>query len=136
MKPVKSGVISPEKEVLTRLQRSIKERLTGESALNERDLELAENSFKKAIELNPNCTECQLHLAWTFFHQGKHREAITIIEFLLDKDRYPTGTLHLKALLLCIAERYTEAEEAYLQALRDDHTLKDAELENAIWGLI
>jgi transitional endoplasmic reticulum ATPase len=88
----------------------------------------AEQEYRAALGLSPNNGKLMASLARAFYQQGKHSEALVIVEALAKGGDCPPRAQLLFARLLVQAGEMDRAQTQYEKALEGDASLADAEL--------
>jgi SpoVK/Ycf46/Vps4 family AAA+-type ATPase len=92
----------------------------------------AEALFRRAVSLDPKNLPARTGLATAFHQQGKHSEAMVLVESLVAEPAPPPAALLLHARLAMRAGEPRLAARQYLAARNADPTLADAALEQEL----
>jgi AAA+ superfamily predicted ATPase len=95
-------------------------------------LEEAEKEYRAALVLAPNHTGVKAGLAETFFQQGKHSQALVLVEDLLKNPDSPARAYLLHARLLVHGGEVERAIRAYREGIDLDPSLADSAFERML----
>jgi type IV pilus assembly protein PilF len=97
------------------------------------EYELAEDSFKKSISLNRNCSRCRNNYAAFLFSQERYSEAEKQLTYVVKDTLYSARPKAFVNLGLCRQKLFDPqgAEEAFVRALAMDRTNRISLLEVA-----
>ncbi len=101
-------------------------RLKGMVAVLTNDLPLAEESFKKAIELEPDSLQAYAQLGGLYRMMGRMEETVAIYEQVVETRPESAPPHHFLAVLYEMSGKVEQAREQYELALRYDSTLSES----------
>ena len=94
------------------------------------DYELAEQTSRQALALQPDNEDLKSRLAEAFFHQGKYSAALVILEALADASQPSAQTLLWLARVKLAINEVQAATECYQRAKELDPGIYEETLEN------
>ncbi|NJL63696.1 MAG: AAA family ATPase [Methylacidiphilales bacterium] len=96
-----------------------------EMLLSVGQFEEAEQEYRQALALKPEQTELKLGLAKAFYQQGKHSQALVIVEDFVKRSDSPPLAYLLHARLLLNSGAVKQAVNQYRQAIALDPAIAD-----------
>jgi ATP-dependent 26S proteasome regulatory subunit len=94
--------------------------------------EEAEREYRCALGLSPDHARLKTGLARAFAHQGKHSQALVVVESLIQAQDCPPGAHLLYARLLLKSGGFDLARRHYEKAVAADASLADPELADQL----
>ncbi len=95
-------------------------------------LEEAEQEYRQALALKPEETQLKLGLAKAFYQQGKHSQALVIVEDLLRRSDCPALAYLIHARLLLNSGAIQQAVSQYRYAIALDPTISDPDFADRL----
>lgn len=99
-----------------------------DTLLNVGQPEEAEHEYRSALTISPDHPTVRFGLARAFYQQGKHPQAIVLIEDLLKQPDPPASAYILHARLLLNTGEVQRAVRQYYRGIECDPSAKDTEL--------
>jgi ATP-dependent 26S proteasome regulatory subunit len=103
-----------------------------ETLLSLGQAEAAEQEFRHALTLAPDHQDISFGLARAFYQQGKHSQAIVLLEDLIRQPQPPARAFILQARLLLNNGSVQQAVQHYHRGIELDPSVKDVELASRL----